>query len=112
MVADLLTWVFLLAGCVLGLTGAWGMMKFPDFYTRVHAASITDTLCAACFVIGLIFQAGMTLVSIKLMMILVLLLLTGPASGYALVKAAHLSGLRAIVDNTTRKPGVHEEESR
>lgn len=99
MVADILTWLFLLAGCVLGITGAWGMMKFPDFYSRVHAASITDTMCAACFIIGLMFEAGWSLVAVKLLMVLALLWLTSPTSSHALVKAAHHAGLRAIVDS-------------
>ena len=101
-VADIFTWVLLLCGCFLGVTGAWGLIKFPDFYSRVHAASITDTLCAACFLVGLMFQAGFTLVTVKLLMVLVLLWITSPTSGHALVKAAHHAGLRAVVDNATR----------
>lgn len=96
MVIDIISAVLIGIGCVLGLTGAWGLMKFPDFYARVHAASIGDTLCTACFVVGLMLQAGWTLVSAKLLMVLLLLWLTSPTSGHALVKAAHHAGLRAI----------------
>ena len=96
MIVDMLSAALLVIGCALGLTGAWGLMKFPDFYARVHAASITDTLCAACFIAGLMLQAGWSLVSVKLLMVLLLLWLTSPTSGHALVKAAHHAGLRAI----------------
>jgi len=102
ILADIITWILLLTGCFLGITGAWGLIKFPDFYSRVHAASITDTLCAACFLVGLMFQAGFTLVSVKLLMVLVLLWVTSPTSSHALVKAAHHAGLRAMVDNASR----------
>ena len=96
MVADILTWIFLIAGSLLGLTGAWGLITFPDFYSRVHAASITDTLCAACFILGLIIQAGWSLITVKLLMILALLWITSPTSTHALVRAAYQAGLRAI----------------
>ncbi len=96
MIVDILSTVLRVIGCILGLTGAWGLMKFPDFYSRVHAASISDTLCAACFVAGMILQAGWSLVAVKLLMVLLLLWLTSPTSGHALVKAAHHAGLRAV----------------
>ena len=96
MIIDIISAIFIFLGCILGLTGAWGLMKFPDFYARVHAASIADTSCAACFVIGLMLQAGWSLVAVKLLMVLLLLWLTSPTSGHALVKAAHHAGLRAI----------------
>jgi multicomponent Na+:H+ antiporter subunit G len=93
---DIISAILLIAGSLLGLSGAWGLISFPDFYTRVHAASITDTLCVACFVAGLILQAGWSLVAVKLLMVLLLLWLTSPTSSHALVKAAHHAGLRAV----------------
>ncbi len=96
MIVDILSAALLMIGCLLGLTGAWGLLSFPDFYTRVHAASITDTLCAACFVSGLMLQTGWSLVTVKLLMVLLLLWLTSPASSHALVRAAHHAGLRAM----------------
>jgi len=106
MIADIITWILLMAGSILGLTGAWGLITFPDFYARVHAASITDTLCAACFIFGLVFQSGWSLVSVKLLLILLLLWVTSPAAAHALVKAAHHAGLRAITTGSINKsPG-------
>lgn len=105
MVADILTWIFLLAGSVLGITGAWGLMTFPDFYSRVHAASITDTLCAACFIFGLVFQAGWSLVTFKLLIVLSLLWITSPTSSHALVRAAYRAGLRAMTHGNKHSGG-------
>ncbi|MEJ2176466.1 MAG: monovalent cation/H(+) antiporter subunit G [Gammaproteobacteria bacterium] len=107
MLVDILSWILLMAGSVLGVTGAWGLMTFPDFYTRVHAASITDTLCAACFIFGLMLQAGWSLVAVKLLMILAVLWITSPTSTHALVRAAYQAGLRAITQGKQRDRGEH-----
>ncbi len=90
---DILIWAALLAGIFLGVSGSVGVLRFPDFYTRVHAASVTDTLCVAMVVGGLVLSAGFTLVSVKLILILVFLWYTSAASSHALVRAAHHMGL-------------------
>ncbi len=64
----------------------------PDLYTRIHAASLTDTMGAVLVIAGLMMQAGMTLAMIKLATILVFLLLTSPTSSNALASAALLAG--------------------
>jgi multicomponent Na+:H+ antiporter subunit G len=48
-ILDILSGVLLLTGCSLGVIGAIGLIRFPDFYTRMHAAGVTDTLCAGLF---------------------------------------------------------------
>ena len=67
---DVLSAFLLFVGVFLGISGAIGLFRFPDFYTRMHAAGITDTLCTACIMGGLILQAGFTLISVKLFFIL------------------------------------------
>jgi len=67
MILEILSWVCLMLGAVLGIIGGIGMHRFPDFYSRLHAAGTTDTLCAALFLLGLSFQAGLTLASFKLL---------------------------------------------
>ena len=98
IIIDVLSWLFVGMGVFLGLTGAFGILRFPDFYTRVHAASISDTLCTACFVLGLALQSGFNLVTAKLFMILILLWLTGPAASHALVRAAYTAGLKPLTE--------------
>jgi len=100
IIIDLASWLFIGLGIFLGLTGAFGILRFPDFYTRVHAASISDTLCTACFIFGLALQSGFSLVSAKLFIILILLWLTGPAASHALVRAAYTAGLKPITENS------------
>ena len=77
---DILSWACLLGGSVFAMIGGIGILRFPDFYTRLHAAGITDTLGAGLILIGLMFQGGLSLVTVKLVMILFFLLLTSPTS--------------------------------
>lgn len=86
--------VLLFLGGLLGIVGAIGILRFPDFYTRMHAAGITDTLCTAFFIGGLMLQFGMTLASVKLLLIFVFMLFTCPTATHALAKAARLGGLQ------------------
>lgn len=91
---DILTWVCLIAGGLLGVIGGIGMHRFPDFFTRIHAASITDTLCAALILLGLGFQAGLSLASFKLFLIFVFLFFTSPTASHSLANAAIHAGLQ------------------
>lgn len=98
MVLDMLSWVFLVSGAVFCVIGGIGIIRLPDFYTRTHGASITDTLGAGLMLVGLMFQAGGAaqpwLVVSKLVFILLFILVTSPTSGHALVKAASARGVR------------------
>ena len=82
------------SGGVFVLVGGIGALRMPDLYTRMHAASVTDSIGPILIISGLMLQAGMTLASIKLAAILVFLLLTGPTASNALASAAILSGHR------------------
>ena len=96
-VIDALSWIFLAAGGAFCVIGAVGLVRMPDFYTRVHAASITDTLGAGLMLAGMVLQAGLTLVAVKLLMIGVLLLFTSPTATHALVKAAMARGVKPLL---------------
>ena len=88
-----LSWIFIVAGSVFVIIGGIGLLRFPDFYTRIHAAGITDTMGAWLILIGLMFQAGWTLVTAKLVILLFFLVATSPLASHALAKAAYLRGL-------------------
>lgn len=90
---DIVSAVMLLAGAFFVTVGSIGVFRLPDFYTRLHGAGITDTLGAGLILVGLTFQAGFTLATIKLIMILVFLLVTSPTSCHALAQAARANGL-------------------
>ncbi len=91
---DLLAWAFLASGSVFCVIGGLGLLRMPDFYSRTHAASITDTLGAGLLLVGLMLHAGNSLVTVKLVMVLAFLLVTSPTSAHALAKAAAATGVR------------------
>jgi len=93
LVVDLLSWGFILAGCFFTLAGAIGLVRMPEVYTRMHAASVIDTLGAGLLCIGMMLQAGLTLVSVKLVFILALLFFIGPVVTHALAQAALHAGI-------------------
>jgi multicomponent Na+:H+ antiporter subunit G len=101
---DLATLLLLLGGVVLGLAGAWGVLRFPDFYTRLHASGVTDTLSAAMMLGGLMLQAGFSLVTLKLAFILLFLWHTSPAASHALARAAIRAGWRPRLSDEGEPP--------
>lgn len=93
VLADVLSWILLLGGAALVLLGGVGVLRFSDLFTRMHAASLTDTGGSILVMVGLALQAGFTLATVKLAAILLFLLFTGPTSSYALANAALLAGM-------------------
>lgn len=91
---DILSWIILTAGGVFVFIGGLGALRMPNLYTRMHAASLTDTMAAVLIIGGIMLQAGATLATIKLAAILVFLLITSPTASNALASAAILSGLK------------------
>ncbi len=91
---DIISWICLLSGSFFCFTGALGILRFPDFFSRMHAASITDTLGAGLILIGLMLQAGIGLVLAKLILILLFSLLACTTAGHSMTKAALKSGLK------------------
>jgi multicomponent Na+:H+ antiporter subunit G len=82
------------SGALLGVIGGIGLHRMPDFYTRLHAAGVTDTLCSALFLGGLAIHFGPTLASVKLALIFMFLMFTSPTSCHALANTAFNAGLR------------------
>ena len=95
---DTLSWVLLTVGGVSVLVGGIGALRMPDLYTRMHAASVTDSLGAILVLTGIMLQAGLSLATIKLVAILLFLLLTSPTSSNALASAALLAGTRPFAE--------------
>ena len=93
-------------GLVFFLGTAVGMVRFPDFYTRMHAAGVTDTLCAGLFFGGLMIHFGLTLASAKLFLIFLFMLFTCPTSTHALAKAARHSGLEPWTKTSSVEQGA------
>ena len=92
MFFDVLSWVLLSAGGLFVLVGGIGALRMPNLYTRMHAASVTDSIGPILIIVGIMLQSGLALATVKLAAILLFLLLTGPTASNALASAALLSG--------------------
>jgi len=104
LLIDIASAVLLLTGGFFVFVGGFGVMRMPEFFTRMHAASLTDTGGAALILLGLMLQGGFTLVPLKLAAIFLFLFLTSPTASYALANAALLSGVRTACRNETGSP--------
>jgi multicomponent Na+:H+ antiporter subunit G len=101
---DLLSWILLALGGACVLIGGVGGLRLPGFYTRIHAASLTDTMATILIFVGMMLQSGLSLATMKLLAIMLFLLLTGPTATYALANAALLSGLKPDTATVADKP--------
>ena len=104
LLLDILSWILLCLGGLFVLIGGIGALRLPDFYTRLHAASLTDTMATILVFAGIMLQAGFSLATFKLAAIMLFLLVTGPTASYAVANAALLSGMRPGSD-----PGAEAE---
>jgi multicomponent Na+:H+ antiporter subunit G len=96
---DIATVVFLAAGCFVAFSGALGVLRMPDFYTRLHAAGKTDSFAQGLICVALFFQAWRyeTIgagVAIRLVLVALFILATSPVATHAITRAAYLSGLK------------------
>lgn len=93
MAVDAVSWACLVAGGVFAVIGAIGLVRMPSLFTRMHAASVTDTLGAGLILLGLALQSGFTLVTAKLAILGLLIFFTSPVATHALAKAAIARGV-------------------
>lgn len=89
--------ICLLAGGFFCIVGGIGLLRMPDFYSRMHAASVTETLGVGLILLGLLLQAGLTLVGVKLLMIGVLVFFVSPTASHALARAAYVRKLSPVL---------------
>jgi multicomponent Na+:H+ antiporter subunit G len=89
-----LAWALIVAGALASVVGGLGLLRLPDFYCRVHAAGVTDTLGAMLILFGLALDAGWSQTTIKLLFMVLLISFTSPTSAHALVKAAYSRGVK------------------
>jgi len=94
---DILSWLLVSAGGVFCVIGAVGMLRMPDFFTRMHAASVIDTLGAGLIILGLILQSGLTLASLKMVILGLLIFFTSPTASHSLASAALERGAKPLL---------------
>jgi multicomponent Na+:H+ antiporter subunit G len=103
LMLEILSWILLCLGGAFVLIGGIGALRLPNFYTRLHAASLTESMATILIFSGMILQAGLSLAAVKLAAIMVFMLLTAPTASYALANAALQSGMRPEAEKQENK---------
>ncbi|MEX6632194.1 monovalent cation/H(+) antiporter subunit G [Hyphococcus lacteus] len=109
LILDIASWGLFLAGGLAMLSGAIGLVRFPDFYTRLHAAGVTDTGGAELILIGMLLQAPTWIVAVKLIFIGVFLFLTSPVATHAIAHSAWMVGFKPLQGSALRYEGDGDE---
>ncbi len=91
---EVLSWASFIAGGFFLVVGAVGLIRLPDFWARLHAAGIIDTAGAGLVILGMMLQAGLSLVALKLLLIGVFIFIASPTATHAIAHAAFAAGLR------------------
>ncbi len=99
----IITAVCLIIGCFFIFVSAIGIVRFPDFYSRMHPAGKADSMGQATVLIGLIIFEGFTLVSVKLLFIILFIFIANPTSTHALANAAYNAGVEPWKKGDKRK---------
>lgn len=109
VIVDIASWVLILAGSFFIIVGAIGLLRLPDVFTRMHSASLIDTMGAGFLFAGLMLQAGFNQVSLKLLFILLLFFFTGPVVTHALAQAALTAKIEPELDDDRRQRSLEGE---
>ena len=93
LVLDLVSWICILVGSAAALIGGLGLLRLPDVFARMHGAGMIDTLGLGAVLVGVMVQAGLTLITVKLFLIVLFVLYTSPVVTHALARACLNAGI-------------------
>lgn len=93
-IREIISGILIFSGCFFVLVSAIGVLRLPDFYSRIHAGSSADSLGQTLLISGLIIYEGFTFTSIKMFFIIVFIYMVNPTAAHAIAKAAWFSGLK------------------
>ncbi|MCQ8186028.1 monovalent cation/H(+) antiporter subunit G [Parvularcula maris] len=116
LILDILSFLLLAAGGAFVLIGAVGVLRFPDFYTRMHAAGVTDTLGADLILLGLLLQVPDVMTAVKILLIIFFLLMTSPVATHSVAHAAYagreapLTGKLLLREHVPLSPEAEREK--
>ena len=109
LTVEIVSWVFILLGSFFVMVGALGLVRMPEIFTRMHAASVSDTLGVGFLILGMSVQAGFSLVTLKLLFLLALFFFIGPVVTHALAQACLHEGVKPMLTEDRR--GLNRPQS-
>jgi len=102
-----LSGVVVAIGLVLIAGGALGLLRFPDLYTRIHAANVADVVGSVVVVLGLVIAAPDWGIAVRLLLLAALFMALGPTLSHLVAQAAHAAGLAPIAGRyAAPRPGA------
>jgi multicomponent Na+:H+ antiporter subunit G len=99
---EIASWALILLGSFFTIVGALGLVRMPEVFTRMHAASVTDTVGVGFLIFGMSVQAGLSLVTLKLLFLLLLFVFTVPVVTHALAQACLHEGVKPALAHDRR----------
>ncbi len=115
LLIDILTWASFISGSFFLFIGSLGMIRLRDFWARLHAASVIDSAGIGLLFLGMMLQTGLSLITVKTLLIIGFLLITGPTASHAVANAAFSSGSRPrdlVEDASSTKPTAKKRTPR
>jgi len=107
---DLLASLLIVIGAFLCLSAAVGLVRFPDIYSRMHAASKAGTLGIGCLFLAAIFHFADIEIAILCILAIAFFMLTAPVSAHLLARAAYRSGVKSWArDGVDQLAGRYDE---
>ena len=86
-VAEIIAVILASLGLIFMLISFFGIVSFPDFYTRLHAQGVGDTLGMLLILAAMILCFGFKIISLKLVLIFIITLFTNPLGTSILMQA-------------------------
>ncbi len=108
VVLDIASWGLMAVGCGFLMIGGLGLVRLPDVFTRMHGTGIIDTMGTGAVLTGLMIQGGFSIVTIKLALIVIFILFTGPTATHALARAALHGGVKPRQDEQPEDESLSE----
>jgi multicomponent Na+:H+ antiporter subunit G len=108
LIVEIASWILILLGSFFTVVGTLGLVRLPDVFTRMHAASVTDTLGVGLLILGMGLQAGPSLVTLKLLFLLVLFFFIGPVVTHALAQACLHENIQPLLTEDRRDRDVDD----
>lgn len=112
VLVEIASWGLILAGSFFVVVGGLGLLRMPDLFTRMHAASVIDSMGAALLILGMLLQAGMSLVALKLGFIFALFFFTSPVVTHALAQAALHERTKPLLSEDRRESRTDSSSGR
>ena len=101
--SDIIGLVFIGVGLAFDLVGCLGLVRLPDVYNRLQAATKCVTIGTCSILFGTFIIVGFTAAGMKSLLCIVFLILTSPVAAHAIARAAHRSGIKLCKESVIDK---------